>query len=162
MKRNLENALFIIHNKLKGKKIKWRIGGGTNLILWGINVPSNDVDIITTKTGAYDIERLLKKYVVKPVEFSETDKFSSHFGKFKIKGIEVEVMGDLKVKVSGKWRKSSLRATNVSHLIKSKKLIFPLNDLKQHMNAYQRINREKDLEKIRLIKEFLESKKRLK
>jgi hypothetical protein len=42
----------IVYNKLKDHKINFMIVGSTSLILQGIDVKANDIDIITDKKGA--------------------------------------------------------------------------------------------------------------
>lgn len=53
--------------------------------------------------GAYEIGRALDDFVIKQVSHSSTEKYDSDFGIFNIKGIKIEVMGDLRVFRNGKW-----------------------------------------------------------
>lgn len=83
--------------------IKWAIDGSTSLALQGIDVIPRDIDILTDHEGAIRIQESLKKYNVVPISHSSNEKYDSYFGTFKVKGIKVEVMGDLRVFRSGKW-----------------------------------------------------------
>jgi hypothetical protein len=59
---------------------------------------------LTNRKGAYVINELLKEYEVKPVGFGKSTLFQSYFGKFKVGEVKVEVMGNLKLKLRGRWR----------------------------------------------------------
>jgi hypothetical protein len=73
------------------------------LALQGIDVTPHDIDIITDREGAIRIQESLKEYNVVPISYSSNEKYDSYFGTFRVKGIKVEVMGDLRVFRSGKW-----------------------------------------------------------
>lgn len=90
-------VLQLIVKRLAGKSISWILIGSSNLALQGVAVPESDIDIATDKEGAYAIEELLAEFLIQPVEYSESEQFRSHFGRFLIEGIEVEVMGELEV-----------------------------------------------------------------
>lgn len=157
--KDFEKALLIINRLLKDKEITWRIGGSTNLILWGISIKPRDIDIITIKSGVYEIQKIFKKYQISPVKFSKTEKFSSHYGKFKINNIDVEVIGNFKIKFRGVWKKTYVKPVLSKVYIGNRELIFPLNDLRKHLKSYERLNRGKDIDKIKLIRNFLKNEK---
>ncbi len=97
MKKIFE-ALKIIVNSLKNEKFNWAIAGSTNLLLQGIKVKPRDIDLITTKQGAYKIEKILKDYKVEGIRFKESKKLAGYYGKFMIKNIPVEVIGEIRRK----------------------------------------------------------------
>jgi hypothetical protein len=72
---NLLKVVEKIGKLLEGKKIKWAIVGSTSLALKGIEIEPKDIDILTTKEGAYKISSLLKEYEAKPVKFGRTRIF---------------------------------------------------------------------------------------
>ena len=73
------------------------------MALQGIDVTPHDIDILTDHEGTIRIQESLKKYNVVPISHSSNEKYDSYFGTFKMKGIKVDVMGDLRVFRSGKW-----------------------------------------------------------
>ncbi len=101
------NSTFVEVIKLVSEKIpsniKWAVDGSTSLALQGIDVTPHDIDILTDHEGAIRIQESLKKYNVVPISHSSNEKYDSYFGTFEVKGIKVEVMGDLRVFRSGKW-----------------------------------------------------------
>jgi len=148
---------FIIH-KFKGQKINWALAGSSALALRGVNIKPRDIDIVTDKTGAYKINKLLKKYEIEPVKFSKADKLSSHFGKFKIKGILVEIIGNFRQRLeNGSWTKP----TSLKHkkIIKFNNLEIPALGLNYEYKFYLRNSKNlRRLKETRKIKEYLNKK----
>ncbi len=101
------NSTFVEVIKLISENIpsniKWAVDGSTSLALQGIDVTPHDIDILTDREGTIRIQESLKNYNVVPISHSSNEKYDSYFGTFKVKGIKVEVMGDLRVFRSGKW-----------------------------------------------------------
>lgn len=83
--------------------VKWALDGSTSLALQGIDVKPHDIDILTDRDGAIKIQDGLKEYNEVPISHSSNGKYDSYFGIFKVNGIKVEVMGDLRVFRDGKW-----------------------------------------------------------
>jgi len=141
-------ALKTIHEKLKDEKINWVLIGSTNLALQGIKIKPKDIDILTDKKGAFEINKLLKEYEVKPVRFSNSKLFGpQYFGEFKIRGIKVEVMGKLKKKKL------------VTKIVKIDGMSLPVVSLEEEFKAYEALGREKDFNKIKKIKNFFKKEK---
>ena len=89
---NTFQALKIISEKLNGKGINWVLIGSTNHALQGVDVKPNDIDILTDKEGAYAIGEALKEYVIEEVHIKESETMKSHYGKFNINDVEVEIL----------------------------------------------------------------------
>jgi len=153
MKKEVIEALKLIGRKLNDKGIKWMVVGGTSLALQGVDVESHDIDILTDKKGAFRIAELLKEYEVGPVRFKHSELFRSYLGEFEIKGVKVEVMGDLEAKMGGKW----VRVKVIPHeSVEVEGVEIPVSPLREQLKAYEMLGREKDEEKIRKIREKLE------
>jgi hypothetical protein len=97
------NALRIIYAALKDRHVNWVVTGSLGMALQGMDVDIHDLDIQTEKTGAYEIERCLSKYVVTPVRYAESDRIRSHLGRLAIDGVRVEIMGDIQKRVDDAW-----------------------------------------------------------
>lgn len=136
-------VLRIISKKLGGKNINWCLVGSTNLALQGIEIEPNDIDIITDKQGAYEIGELLREYETRPVQYQEVGTFAGYKGKFKINNIEIEVIGELKIK--------NVYKSIVGHIIMVKidSLVLPCMELKSEYEAYTRLGRKEKAELIR-------------
>jgi hypothetical protein len=127
-------------------KINWAIDGSLSLALQGIDLIPHDIDILTNSIGAYEIEKALSDHVIKRISRSSNEKYESDFGVFKIRGVKIEVMGDLRVFRNGKWgpvqNPSSVRTTKIN----IGKLVVPvvlLDDQKKSGYFEERTNRIK-------------------
>ena len=152
---DLQKIMNILLDRLNKSKINWCFGGSINLVLQGIDFKFTDIDITTDKEGAYEIEKLFKEYVKNPVAFSETDMFSSYHGALEINNTKIDIMGEFKVKENSIWLPIYKERLENKILIKyngKSAFVTPLKDI---IIAYKRLNREKDLIKIKLIEEKL-------
>ena len=131
-------ALKIISKKLRKKKVKWVLIGSASLALQGIKIKAKDIDILTDKSGAFKINELLKEYEVRPVKISRSKIFGTKcLGKFKIKGVKVEVMGKLKKRLPSQ------------KIIKIGEMNLPVSSLKEELKACKSLKRRKDINKIK-------------
>jgi hypothetical protein len=76
----------------------WALMGSTASVLQGIDGYSPpDIDLVTTMEGAYIMEGSVASCgaTERPVSFSVSPPYESHFGIFEVEGVKVEVMGNL-------------------------------------------------------------------
>lgn len=85
-------------------KLIYKIVGRASLALHGLHIPVNDIDIEMDKKSVYCFQEMFSKYATRKVSMKKSDFYRSHFGQFKVEGINVEVMGDLHRLEDGKWR----------------------------------------------------------
>lgn len=148
-------VLFLIYDKLETEKnINWVLAGSLSLYLHGVDVQPSDIDLITTREGAYRIARIFSQYVEEPVRYMESEFFRSYFGVIIIDGVKVEVMGDLEEKQYGKWVSLNKRLSNRDFIELEGRRV-PLSDLKDQLESYKACGRVEDGIKIRKIEEFL-------
>jgi hypothetical protein len=99
----LAESLHAIIPSLFKSQQPWAIMGSTASVLQGIPgyVPP-DIDLTTTMEGAYIMEGAIAHLgaVMRPVSFSVRAPYSSYFGIFEVRGVKVEVMGNLIIKCS--------------------------------------------------------------
>lgn len=140
-----------IKNKLDNNNINWVLTGSFSFALQGMPIEVHDIDIQTDERGAYEIESLFEKYVIKKVQFSQAKNIRSHFGALMIDGIKVEIMGDIQKLVDGRWEEPI-------ELEKYKKFVYvqgmkiPVLSLDYEYQAYKKMGR---IEKAKMIKEWL-------
>ena len=95
------NFLFL---RLESSGIPWVLTGSFRLYLGGVNVVPHDIDIQTDQPGAYAIEDLFKDYIYEKVSWKPSSKIRSHYGKLKIHGVIVDIIGDMqKLLDDGRW-----------------------------------------------------------
>lgn len=80
----------------------WALMGSTASVLQGLDGYSPpDIDIVTTTVGAYIMSGAIAGCgaTIRPVSFSAASPYSGHFGVFEVRGIKVDIMGDLLMRV---------------------------------------------------------------
>jgi len=158
MNKDVLEALELISEKLKDKKIKWVISGSTSLLLQGIVEKANDIDIMTDKEGAFRLSKIFKDYELKPVKFSRTKIIKSYWGKLKIGDKEVDIMGEFSEKIGNKWVNISRQRLESPKIKKIGNIEVPVTTLESHLLSYRVLGRKKDIEKIKKIEEFMKRK----
>jgi hypothetical protein len=104
LKESFVNALEILVNKLGN--IQYCVRGTASLVLQGIDMNVDDIDVLCDEKTALLVNDLLKEYLVEVISYKESDKFKSYFGKFNIDGVLVEFMGHWQIKDKyGNWSK---------------------------------------------------------
>jgi hypothetical protein len=143
------NVLEIILSRLEHLSHPWAVTGSLGLFLQGIEVEVHDIDLQSSKEGAFFIEKVLEKYVIRKVEYLESERIRSFLGELKINGIKVEIMGEVQKRLQGgEWESQS----DLSHSIRwvrLKGLSVPVFNLEFEYRAYRMLGREEKMEKIR-------------
>lgn len=145
-------ALKVLSSTLRN--VKWIIVASASLQLHGVDVVAGDIDILTTKKGALAITNKLKRYQTKPVAFGRSELYESWWGKLKIHGVEVEIIGNLKRNIKGRWVAMTHRLRNPLW-IQWNGLRLPVSRLRGQLRTYSRRLRPKDIERTKKIREFL-------
>lgn len=147
-------VLRMICSRLEENGINWALTGSLGMALQGVNVEIHDIDLQTDKRGAYEIEKCLKEYIVKPVRFSEPGRIRSHYGAFEINGVTVEVMGALQKRLEdGKWEEP-VNIEDHKHWIIVDEIKVPVLSLAYEYQAYRILGRE---DKARILKQWLQN-----
>jgi len=104
----MKNAMLKIAQALSGRVYAFR--GTVSLVLQGLDMNVDDVDVVCNKETALDMGELFSDYLVREVKYSESSKFKSYFGEFNMDGlpaqagVKVEVMGNWQIKdTKGVW-----------------------------------------------------------
>lgn len=143
-------VLRLIHGRVAGADLKWALTGSVAFALRGIDVsPSGDIDVQTDTAGAYEIERLLAEYSVRPVHFSEAEQMRSHFGALRIEGVTVEIMGDIRHRLpDGAWTEP-VDITARREWVEVDGMRLSVLSLAYEAEAYRRIGREETARQLR-------------
>jgi hypothetical protein len=133
-------VLHQLHRHL-GAEINWAITGSLGFALQGVATLVRDIDVQTDGPGAFAIEKRFAAYVLKPVEFSATDRICSYFGALCIDGIIVEIMGDVqKRQPDGAWSMpADLKAHKRRVVVGG--IMIPVLDLRFELAAYTQLAR---------------------
>ena len=103
-KGEVETIALKIARKLKGAQ--YAIRGTASMVLQGLDMVVDDIDVIADKKTTLLFNKVFKKEMVEEVKYSESDKFKSYFGKFIIDGVLVEVMGEWQIRKTPNVRNS--------------------------------------------------------
>ena len=95
-----DSGKFLATLKLIAEKLgnlHYAFRGTTGLILQGLTMNVDDIDIVCDKTTALAANDLLKDYLTDKIKYGGSSKYKSYFGKFTINGIKIEIYGDWQI-----------------------------------------------------------------
>jgi S-adenosylmethionine-dependent methyltransferase len=96
-------ALRQIARCLDQAGVAYKVVGGTSAALHGVPIPVRDLDLETDVEGAYRFQALFADHAVQPVAWRESETYRSHFGRYDLDGLSVEVMGDVQRREGDGW-----------------------------------------------------------
>lgn len=143
LKQNkVAHSLKVIANKLSGCGISWIIGGSSSLLIHGLNVVPNDIDIIVEPKDFESILKVLREYVV------DEDNTTKH-ANFRVDGVNGEIL-------SMTIYKNEVVEKNF------KDVVIPVNDLIFEYKYYLKCSfkSESTIEKIKMIEDYLNINKK--
>lgn len=101
IKEEFRKFVMEIAKKMKGKQ--YAIRGTASLVLQGIDMGVDDVDVIGDKKAALAFGKLFAGDMTEEVKYSQSNKFKSYYGKFVVDGIPGEIYGDWQIKRKKRW-----------------------------------------------------------
>jgi hypothetical protein len=138
---------------MQGSQFDWAVTGSLGMVLQGMDLPVHDIDIQTDEDGAYEIERRLSEFVVKPVLFKGSDRMRSRLGKLAIDGIQVEVMGAIQKRLPDDSWEPPVQVAEHRRWVEIKDLKIPVLSLEYEAEAYRLMGRD---DRAAQVREFLE------
>jgi len=103
--QRLVDVLIRVCSELENRNLNWAVVGSLGLALRGAPIEPRDIDIMTDKVGAYEIERIFSDSVTSPVTLKSSGTIRSHFGALNIDGVKIEIMGDFQIRLkNGTWQ----------------------------------------------------------
>lgn len=94
--RRIRLSLLELLPRLKG--VRWALAGSTASALQGLPLNPHDIDILTDVRGAKLLSSRLKEFALSPLKKVEGEHFSSFLAQFKVEGVRVEIIGNLRVR----------------------------------------------------------------
>ncbi len=148
-RKKIVEVLKFLNKRLK--KVKWILVGSASLMVQGVDVSPPDIDILTNKRDIRKIEKLLEEYEIERLKYGISEFFRYCFCVFRIKGVKVEVMSNLEVKIGNRWKKSRILPKEIEF----KGMKFLVSPLKGELRVRKKLRRKVDLEYIKKIEESL-------
>jgi hypothetical protein len=105
-----------VASELQQAGLEYKLSGGASTALHGVWLPVKDLDLEMDAVHAYRFQQLFQEYVTQPVALSENDRYRSHFGRFEINRVSLEVMGDLQRREGEQWKPSWTRTLELIDL----------------------------------------------
>jgi hypothetical protein len=141
-------SLKTFYNLVSKENIDWILSGSFSLVIQGVDVKANDIDIVTDKKGAEQLDQLLSKYRTKALEYSSTSEFRSYYSHYLINGVKIDVMGNFQyMKKDGLW--SNSRHKGITHEIEFEGMHLTLFSLEEELKEYEELGRMDKVKKIR-------------
>ena len=143
-----------ILTKIKDSPINWAVTGSLGMALQGVPVEVHDIDIQTDEDGAYEIERCLAEFVVRPVRYRESERIRSHFGVLEIDGIKVEIMGALQKRVDDQLWEDPVEVERYKRWAEIGSMRVPVLSLEYEYQAYLVLGRN---DKVEILRAWLQA-----
>jgi hypothetical protein len=142
-------AIRTIHAALLESQVDWAVTGSLGMVLQGMDLPINDIDIQTDEDGAYEVERRLAQYVVVPVLYKASERMRSRLGKLNVEGIQVEIIGGIqKRSQDGEWE-LPVQVAQHRLWVEADGLSIPVLSLEYEYEAYRIMGRDDKAARIR-------------
>ena len=150
--RKIETVLDSACTDLKLLKDNYFIIGSSALILSGIPIENtHDIDIITSKRDATLLKGIWKERLLEDHSGEDDHLFHSNFSRYRFGELDIEVMGNLKVKSRGVWQILDIREYQIVSL---NNFDFKIPTLREQKRIFKLFGREKDYEKLKLIEKY--------
>jgi hypothetical protein len=143
------NALRQICDRMSDARVDWVVTGSLGMALQGVDVRVHDIDIQSDSRGVYEIERIFREHVARPVRDSTSERVRSHLGALEIGGVTVEIFGGVcKRREDGTWEEP-VDVVRHRRCLKSEGMLIPVLSLEFEYEAYQKLGRRDKAELIR-------------
>ncbi len=151
----LKSALSIIYEALPVEEVNWALTGDASLALQGTGVEAHNLDILTDHKCAYEVERRLKRFAMKHVEYAEDINSCSHFGMLSVNGVPSEIIGAPQVRShEGDWELPA-KVLQIRHFVEYEGMRLPVTTLEYEAKALRAAG---DTETADLVENFLREK----
>lgn len=149
---NIIKIIKELHTKLEQTGVQWILTGSTALAMRGVDIQTNDIDILTNRKDVKSIDKILNNYRIQYPDLSETNNYRSYYGIYEIDGIKIDLMGDFQYKLkNSKW--SDTNQNNKIEFVDFHGMPLPMLTLQQELKEYENTDRQDTVLK---IKEYLE------
>ncbi len=122
----------------------WAVFGSAALVLNGVDVAVNDIDILLTAEGAAQLETLWAAHRI-PLDEKEGGQFRSRLSQYRTPSLIVELSGGLELFRADRWQPVHIRKTAVTPAG------IRYATLPQCKRLLQLFGRPKDLARLRLL-----------
>jgi hypothetical protein len=135
-------ALALVARQLANLGEPWCLGASGALALHGLSLTPRDVDLFTTPEGVDQVAAALAAYVIEPPRWWDSDLGRSRFAALEVHGVTVEVIGDLRLRLSDGGLAKEPRALDCDWLpLPGTNLLVPVSPLSLLLDSYRQTQR---------------------
>ena len=154
----LLNVLEEIARLFNHADVKWAVGGSLLLYFYDILKEPNDIDIIIDPNDKKTVFKILQNIGEEQITREVSNYKTGIFGKFDVKGIEVDIIGDFYIKVNNGYYLHPFRFEALEVIKKNGVKIY-LDSVENWSNTYKAMGDPK--KRVKLIENYLNNKKRM-
>jgi len=145
----IQHSLETICVRLAGLAFPWAVTGSVGLVLSGFDLDPRDLDLETDAAGAVAIGGRLAVETIEPVRLVAGERVRSHYGRFDVAGVPVEVMGDMSIRdAAGTWHPGLDFATDVE-AVEWRGFTIPVVSLPAQLRMYEHLGRPERIAQLR-------------
>ncbi len=130
---------------------KWVVIESVALLVHGVQLDPDDLDILANEAAFYAICELFKDNLCYAPQYGKTNLFESTIARFNFEGRQVELMMNFKKNLQGTWKDISYLLDKHS-VIDFEGLSIPVASIRESYSIYSQLGRSKDVAKLPLIK----------
>ncbi|MGO4544224.1 hypothetical protein AB4Z29_05465 [Paenibacillus sp. 2TAB23] len=110
---NIHHALAAVWQATNSTAESWVIGGSASLMLRGLPLAAmpRDLDLYCDDQDVANIHKALEPYAVDKPTLSVTGMYRSVLSRYRIKGVQVELVGGFRVEAGGSVYETKVRET---------------------------------------------------
>lgn len=150
MKQQITTLLSSLKDDLLRLKDDYYIIGASGLILHNIDVgTTSDIDILVSERDSETLKLLWKEYMEEEPDTKEDELFISNFARYRFTSLDIEVMGELKVKTNGVFK--TLEILDYITIEIEDGFYVKIPSIEEYKRILLLFGREKDLKRRRLL-----------
>lgn len=132
-----------------GEGSQYAFRGTTSLVLQGLDMGLQDIDLTGNSSTAHNIDRGLANFCVTPLSYSEHGVHKSFFGQYQIHNVAIEMMGEWQIKTGDTWsEKVDASDSQITH-VNFQGLILPVTTIETELKCYALLRRFAVIHKIK-------------
>jgi hypothetical protein len=148
----MQRGLQTVCERLAGLASPWAVTGSVGLVLAGFELQPRDLDLETDAEGALEIGARFGAEIVQPVAPVSSDRVRSHYGRFALAGIAVEIMGAMSIRdATGIWHPPLDFESDVQVIDWQRRKV-PIVRVAAQLRMYERLGRA---ERVALLRRHL-------
>lgn len=154
----LIDVLLEIARSFNRENVTWAVGGSLLLYFYDILEEPKDIDLIINPEDKKKVFKILRTIGNEQVTGDVSKYKTGVFGKFDVHGVEVDIIGDFYIEVSQGYYLHPFQPKDLDVIKKNDVKVY-LDSIENWLSTYDAMGDPKG--RVKMIKDYLESKKRM-